>query len=100
MNQYAQERGTRIAWARRLFMVNAVHLQIDIQRQSRSLSSHLEIFRRLNGPRRVGAMLSVLIIGLGQIWTCLRKHTELMRTSKRTRVLLISYSGQAVHSTQ
>lgn len=99
MNQYAQGRGTRIAWARRLSMVNAVHLQIDIQRQSRCLGSHLDIFRRLNGPRRVGAMFSVLIIGLGQIWTCLRKHTELMRTSKRTRVLLISCSGEAVHST-
>lgn len=74
-------------------MRDASRPRIELLRRSRGLISQLHILQRLNGPRGLGAVISVLIIGVGQVWTCLRKHHELMRGSKRSRVLLISHSG-------
>jgi hypothetical protein len=74
-------------------MITTPRPRIDIQRQSRGIVAHLVIFRRINGPRRVATLFSVLIIAFGQLWSCLRKHRELMRSGRRTRVLLISHSG-------
>ncbi|WP_291078823.1 hypothetical protein [Hyphomonas sp.] len=66
--------------------------RIDIQRRSRGFLSQIGVLGKFNGPNSLATMISVLIIGLGQVWTCLRRHHDLIRGSRRTRVLLISYS--------
>jgi len=74
-------------------MLNTARPRIDIQRRSRGLASHFRTFKRISGPGSIGRVVSLLIIGFGQVWACMRKHRELMRSGRRTRVLLISFSG-------
>ncbi len=59
----------------------------------RMTNSVTYVLHRISGPRRLSALISVVIIGIGQVWTCLLKHRDLLRSRSQPKVKLLSYTN-------